>query len=238
MNHLYKIFKLPGPKDLGMSDSNNAMPSRLFPNKPGEVTWENYEEKLAELYPVKFFLAHTLPHFFRRVWWRASRPFEDAWYWFQCHFLPSHQYHWLDLREPKTQPSPYRYGWLDTNRKMELAMFSCLCYFVEREDWSRHVPSEEDAAKDDGINLQYSGYKRQLADHKEYMAIYQWWTKDRHVESAEESALLDLWHKAHLICAPNANDLHKEMRDIEERNKAKMEEMLQRLLKIRHIMWT
>ena len=228
-----KFFKFPGPKELGMSDNDYAMPSRMFPNSPTEITWEDYYEYLAKTYPVKYFFASVIPQFFRDRWRQLSRPFSDAYYWVVSHTV--RQYHWLDLRQPKD----YRYGWCDTDHRMVYAMMNLLVEFVEKEvPHCQFVPSEEEAAKDDGIDCQYAGYKRQLDNHKEYMAIYNWWTKERTSEDAEESDKCTEWHEAHQVFAANHKDLWKELQSLKERNDAKLEDMLHRLLKIRHCLWT
>jgi hypothetical protein len=236
MIYFKKLFKFPGPKELGMSDSNNAMPSRFFPNNKTEITWEDYYEYLAKTYPVKYFLAAVFPQFFRDCWRKLSRPFRDAHYWLACHLLPSKRYHWLDLRQPKG----YRYGWCDTDRRMVYAMMNLLVEYVEKEmPHGYFVPSEEEAALDDGVTCgNYSGFKRQLENHKEYMTIYNWWTKERAVELEEEGDKCTAWSDARHVWADNTELLWAELKVLTERNEAKLEEMLHRLLKIRHCLWT
>jgi hypothetical protein len=243
MIYFSKFFKFPGPKDLGWSDSNNAMPSRLFPNNKTEKNWEDYYEYLNKTYPVKFFLASIVPQFFRDIWMRLSRPFKDAHYWLVSHTI--RQYHWLDLRQPKRWKDDvedyftYRYGWVDTDHQMEYAMMNLLVNYVEQEmPGSYFIPSEEEAAKDDGVDYNYSGFKRQLANHKEYMAIYNWWKTDRFVELAEYDRKLTEWSDARHAWADNADELLKEVGALEARNDAKLDEMLIRLIKIRRCLWT
>ena len=237
MIYFNKIFKLPGPKDLGMSHSNNAMPSRLFPNNKTETTWEDYYERVAQMYPIKYFLAATLPYFFIRIWRRISRPFKDAKYWLVSHTI--RQYHWLDLRQSKSVPNAYRYGYCETDHRMEMALTNLFIEFVEQKlPHSYFLPSEEDAAKDDGVDHNYSGFKRQLENHKEIMAIYNWLTKDRWQEDAEYDCSLAAWSDARYAWADNEKESWKELNWIEDRNQAKLEEMLVRILKIRHCLWT
>jgi hypothetical protein len=233
MIYFNKLFKFPGPKELGMSDDDYAMASRMFPNRKDEITWEDYYEYLAKTYPVKYFLAAIFPQFFRDLWRKFARPFKTVHYWLVSH--TTQQYHWLDLRQPKG----YRYGWCDTDHRMVYAMMNLLVEFVEKEGPGGYfVPSEEDAAKDDGVDCNYAGYKRQLDNHKEYMAIYNWWTKERAVEDLEEETKSTEWHEARHAWADNHKDLWKELQVLTERNNAKLEEMLHRLIKIRHCLWT
>jgi len=241
MIYFNKFFKLPGPVALGMSKSDYAMPSEFFRNNQTETTWEMYYAKVKELYPVRYFLAATLPYFFVQIWWKVSRPFKDAHYWFVSHFIPSRQYHWLDLRQPRTQfdKDPYRYGWCDTDNRMVYAMMNLLVEFVEEEmphGW--YIPSEEEAAKDDGVDHNYSGLKRQLADYKEFMEIYNWWTKDRYTEISEYDDKLHTWCEARHAFDPGAHALWDDLNSVESRNKNKLNEMLVRLLNIRHVLWT
>jgi hypothetical protein len=68
MLHFNNLFKLPTPIQLGMSNSDYAMPSRHFPNKPNEHNWESYYEYLQKHYPIKYFFSSTLPEFFIYGW--------------------------------------------------------------------------------------------------------------------------------------------------------------------------
>ena len=238
MLHFNKLFKLPGPKDLGMSDSNNAMPSEYFRNNKEEYTWENYYARIKKEYPAKFFFASTVPQFFRDCWLRFSRPCKDAHYWLVSHTI--RQYHWLDLRQPKVDYFSYRYGWVEADTQMEYALFNILSNFVENQTKYSHyyVPSEEDAAKDDGVDYNYFGFKEQLANHKELMTIYNWWKKDYHEELAEHDHKLTEWSNARQAFADNKEDLWKELVALDKRNSDKLDEMLIRLIKIRRTMWT
>jgi hypothetical protein len=233
-------FKFPGPKDLGMSDNNNAMPSEFFRNNQTEITWEMYYKYLAKTYPIKFFLVSTIPGFFRSCWIRISRPFKDAHYWLVSHTI--RQYHWLDLRQPKNginNINSYRYGWCDTDKRVEYALINLFKEFVELElTDSYFVPSEEDAAKDDGTDFNYCGFRNQLNNYKEIMSIYNWLTKERAVEEKEESDALNVWYNAKQKWSDDTNKLYKKLQLLEARNKAKLEEILIRIVKIRHVLWT
>jgi hypothetical protein len=254
MIYFSKFFRIPGPKDLGMSDSNNAMAMEDFRNNDEEYTWEQYEAKIAELFPIRFFFLHTVAYALKYFWWDVSKPFKAAYKWFKCHFIPAHKYHWLDLRTPKDVPAyaRYRYGWMDTDHRMEHALFNLLTDFVEKELPNSYcfVPSEEDAAKDDGVDCNYMGFKKQLADHKEYMEIYNWWKVDRHKEHAEYEKALDTWHEAHLGKSQSIKsrverrkdsqlkELSSRVDELETRNNNKTTDMMIRLIKIRYVMWT
>lgn len=241
-----KLFKLPGPVDLGMSDNDHAMASEFFRNNPTEYTWEQYYDRLRELYPVRFFLASTVPQFFHDRWRDAARPFRDATYWLKCHCLTKHKYHLVDIRQAANVGSelPYTHGWIDTDWRMVYAMFSLLIDFVEKEmPHGYFVPSEEDAAKDDGTcDSPYAGYKAQRERHDEYMAIYKYWMVERPAEEAKRSDLTMAWSRLHKASKGLDTDevkaAWKASRDAAASSEAKLEEMLVRLLKIRHCLWT
>ena len=218
MIYFNKYFKLPGPKDLGMSDSNYAMPTRLFPNNPTELSWEDYYERLAKMYPKKYFLAATLPSYILHIWRWISRPFKDSHYWFVSHFIPSRIYHWLDLRQPKkgaVNVDCYRYGWCDTDHKMEYAIINLFREFVEKRTSNLSWPSAEEAAKDDGTDYNYCGYKRTFDIHKEIMEIYDWITNKRELEIKIYYDKLSEWSKARHIWSNNVKELHQELTTIE-----------------------
>lgn len=248
MIYFQKLFKLPGPKAMGMSDNDYAMPSEFFRNNPEETTWEMYYDKVKELYPVRFFLASTLPGFFRWRWLDLKRPFEDATYWLKCHLLTEHKYHLVDIRNAAKHDSllPYTHGWMDTDWRMVYAMFSLLIDFVEKEmPHSYFIPSEEDAAKDDGtcsIDNPYSGYKDQLSRHKEYMAIYNYWMVERPEEEKKNNKLLEIWSDLRKASkgleTEEVKAAWKVHNEADAARDAKLEEMLVRLLKIRHCLWT
>jgi hypothetical protein len=219
MFYLNKLFKIPGPKDLGMSDNNHAMPSELFRNNSTELTWEDYYERVKKEYPVSFFCASTVPTFFLDLWRDITRKPKKFIYWLQCHFIPKHRYHMLDLRQSGDVLS-YRYGWVDAPQQMEYALFNILAKFVEEE-----MPC-----------FFFGG------DHKEYMAIYQYWKWDRIVlEKAHAEALMK-WSNARKDARGDSTEevqlLWKKLEETDEAAKQKLEEMLHRLIDVRGCLWT
>ncbi len=240
-----KLFQIPGPADLGMSKSNNAMPSRYFPNGPDDVTWEDYYERIKKDYPVRGFFAVTLPEAWRALVRKMTSKPKAFKYWLVSHLVPSRRYHMLDLRQPSGSVDEYRYGWIDTDWQMVYALFNLLVRFVEKEAPSGYfVPSEEDAAKDteEGECNQYTGLKRQLDNHKEYMAIYKYWKTDRRVTEKKYADALSAWSSAHQASkgfdTPEVKKLWEEMNSIKEQNDKTLENMLHRLIKVRHCLWT
>src|ERR1700722_20387697 len=203
-----KWFKLPGPKALGMSDNDYAMASEFFRNNQEEHTWEQYYERVAQMYPVRFFLASTLPMFFQNLWRNLTRPFKNIYWWFRHH--TTNCYHWVDIRQPKGRLDDYgyQYGWLDTDTRIEFAIINLFIEFMEEElPHSFFVPSEEEASKDDGVDYQYAGFKRQRDDYLEMTAIYHWLTKERYVEQKEYDDKLIQWSDARHAWDPNGEVL-------------------------------
>lgn len=241
MIYFNKFFKLPGPVDLGMSDHNNAMASEFFRNRPDEFTWEMYYDRVQELYPVRFFLASTLPEFFRRCWYRSVQGPVDLIYWLKCHLLPSYKYHLVDTR--KADPS-YTHGWIDTDQRMVLAMFTLLIEFVELEmPHGYFFPSEEDAAKDDGTwECGVGGYRAQRDQYLEFMAIYNYWKVERPELEDQHNNLTSLWSKAReKSMGPQGEEterLWKEVQESKDKMDKRLEEMLHRLIDIRKVLWT
>lgn len=241
MIYLNKLFKIPGPKDLGMADSNHAMASEMFRHNSTEYTWEQYYDRVKKEYPISFFFASSVPTFCHDLWRSITRYPKKFAYWFQCHFIPKHRYHMLDLR----QPGRYRYGWVDAPSQMEYALFNILTKFVEEEmPYGYCVPSEEEAAKDDAGDEpeKYSGFRRQLNQHKEYMAIYNYWKADRIVLEKAHTEALRAWSDAHrAACGERTEEvqlLWKKLNETDEAEKKKLEEMLHRLIDIRGCLWT
>jgi hypothetical protein len=215
---------LPSPIKLGMSD-NNALGSRHFGNQTGQATWEDWEEKVKEMYPVRFFLVEELIPWLRQQW---RRQVTSRWYWFVSHVVPSRRYHMLDLRQPKPG---YRYGWLDLDSKITYALFNILNNFVEREMPFWYCPSEEEVQQEPHLIYQRSNWL-------EAKAIHYWWNTERPRQQAAHDKLLHDWSEARKVKAPEAQQLWDDMRKAESALEAKEEEMIIRLIKIRRSLWT
>jgi hypothetical protein len=117
-----------------------ALPSRFFPNRLDEYTWEDWADEARAMYPVRYFLQQSLPRLFRRAWW----PFPHAWYWIRTHTY--NRYHIVDLRCP-TWGLEYEWGWADASERIFLAAFQVLKEFVEHEypgmvAWTPEVAAE------------------------------------------------------------------------------------------------
>ena len=140
MRFLRKLFKLPSPVDLGWSDTD-ALQSKLFTPDCDGYTWEDWENTVQKMHPVKFFFGKTVPDTFRyRIWLPIVRPIETFRYWVVSHVIPSRRYHMLDLRQPIAKGElanhdAYRYGWRDVPEKMLYAWFNLLAEYMEENPY-------------------------------------------------------------------------------------------------------
>jgi hypothetical protein len=219
---------LPSPKKLGISDSN-ALGSRDFGAQPGQATWEDWEEKVKAMYPVRFFLIEELVPLIRIKW---RKYVWEPWYWFKCHFLPSYRFHMLDLRQPKEDGKyAYRYGWMDSDHKMVYAIFNILNAFVKDEMPNWYCPSEEEVEEDASLLNQRHKYL-------EVKAIHYWWNVDRKRREEQHADLLTKWSDAIKNQDPAEHQYWTELKAVEQANKDKEEEMIIRLIKVRGALWT
>lgn len=231
MLYFKKFIKLPGPVELGMSDHDNAMASEFFRNNAEEYTWEQYYAKVQELHPVKFFLASTVPTFFRHLWVRVSFPVKDAIYYLKCHVTTRHRYHLLDLR----QEDGYQYGWLDGDRQILYACFRVLENYIEEELPNSYVQqefTEEELANDPHSRMWYEHYQ-------EVKALYHYWKVER---PAWLKKLDTISHQAHLarqrMDFKNSDKLYEQHHKEKEKFEAAETDALCRLIKTRKGMWT
>lgn len=140
------------------------------------------------------------------------------------------KYHILDLRRAGNN---YTIGWHDADTKMLWACFLLLKDYVEKEK-----PFEL-------INWN-SGEESSRAE-QEIKCLYKWWTEER---SVEHGKLLVAWnnsgHKVDFEKIENSDcykmiytgEDPKSLFDEERRLELKDDEMLERLMKIRHFLWT
>jgi hypothetical protein len=219
---------LPSPKKLGISNSN-ALAFRDLGVQSGQATWEDWEEKVKIMHPIRFFLIEELIPLIKIKW---RRYIWEPWYWIRCHTMRRHRHHMLDLRQPKQDGADaYRYGWLDSDHKMVYALFNILNEFVAREMPHWHCPSEEEI--EDDSHLLTQRYK-----YMEVKAIHYWWNVDRKRRVRYHDDLLHKWHKARQTNDPAEHQYWTELGNIEKDNKDKEDEMIARLLKIRSSLWT
>jgi hypothetical protein len=231
-------FKLPGPKDLGMSDSNNAMPMRDF-SDTDEPTWEDFYARLKQDYPVRFFLSSTLPDTLLYAWRRTlGWKLRDGWYWLKSRVWRKD--HIIDLRQPgkdQLEADYYRWGWLETDTKMLFALFTLLDEFM-KNGLPLYLPTPEQAEKDDGKDYEHAGMKKQREVCFELLTIHEWWKRGRKVNCQIESDLCSKWSDAKRARSPETASLWQELLAKTAKNEQDEEEMIARLLKIRKCLWT
>lgn len=231
MLRLKKLFAMPGPKDLGKSDSNYALPLREFGAKDDDYCWEDYYKEVKKKFPIKYFFSKELPDFVRfNIWFPIKKPLEIIRYWLVSHFIISRRYHMLDLRQPKG----YRYGWRDVPEKMLYAMFNLLGEYLKENPY--------DLTKDysrEQINADV-GMKSQQDSLEEARALYQWWNVERILEEEINYKLLHIWHELYTSkkSKTKAYKARKILKKSEKEFEDKTDKMIARLMKIRRNLWT
>lgn len=215
MNFLFKLLKIPNPKQLGKSYPQ--LRASLGLNK-GLYTWEQYYKEIKEKYPIRYFFAKTLYSFIRyKIWNKVYLIMELLW-WFRYNFIPSYKYHFLDLRQPKGFDE-YRYGYRDMPEKMLYANFNLLKEYLKDSSWdlSSEVGLEE-VLNDKHLLKSY------LVE-KEAKLLNYWWVKIRKDDHLNlEKMRLE---KGYVV----------EYYEAADKFEAKEEEMLIRLMKIRKHLW-
>ena len=231
MRSLKSLLRLPNPVEEGWSEYN-SLGSEMFGLQPGQKSWEDFDRHLKVKYPVRAFIGITCRDWvLYKVWYPCTRPFKDAHYWLVSHIIPSRRYHMLDLRKARTG---YSHGWTDADNQLECAMFAILNNFVEGEKpW---MPTEEDVANEPAEWGGRDCLQRQRDNGLEAQAIYTWWNIDR---IAAEKAIDN--ETSRLFGRRVANPSEAEMKALDKMEaefEATKEEMMVRLVKVRHSLWT
>lgn len=158
-------------------------------------------------------LRKKIKKFIYNQYWSSKRKISDAIYWLKCHLLSSHRFHMLDLRQPHPRGhfDHYRYGWIDSDDQLLLASFKILENFVVNEMDNFYRPTDEDIQE-------MPSNRGQQAAYDEIMALYNWWKTNRHIE-IENFESLDFLERREAI-------------------RKREDEMLIRLINVRHHMWT
>jgi len=226
----WKWWILPSPSELGMTKdrSYEALSMRGW-GRPGEATWEDWEEIVQARYPFRFWLINQMFPWMRQ---KYRKWIKDPIYWFKCHLMRRYRYHLLDLRQPRVKGEySYRYGWIDADTQMMFALFNILNNFVEHEAKNWYCPSEEDVQADSSLLTQRNVYL-------EVKLLHYWWNIERKRQEKAASDLLSAWSDAKHDSNPSEHQLWIELHELEKVNEEKIDEMMSRLLKIRHSLWT
>lgn len=221
-----RIFTLPGPVELGMSDRNALGMKSITPFQKGP-TWEEWREIVKKNHAFKYFLIEVL-------WRKQFRPFfqrfEDAAYWIKCHTVSRH--HFLDLRNVDPA-NKYEYGYLLPSTIIQFAMWKGLRIYIEgnlREDPRQMGFTEEE--------MQEQWYVDMLFAYDESKAIYHYLTVERVNDEKQD----DEFYLQQRSAIKNNNEaayriLNKEIVDRFLRSEEKEREMLVRLAKIVHLLY-
>lgn len=241
MLFLKKLFKVPGPKELGRS-KYDALPMRNFSHEEDDVyCWEDYDKEIGEKFPIKNFIINTLPDFIKYnlfyPFWVPYNTFID----YASSFIPGRRYHLLDLRQPYKEGDAvnfdcYRYGWCDVPEKMLYAMFNLLKEYLEEEPFDLTTMYSREQIEEDSV------LKTQQAYLDEARLILHWWQIERKKEAANIDNLRHVWvsNSKNKETRENgaAHAAWQVLQEVEEAFENKTDEMCLRLLKIRRGLWT
>lgn len=235
MSFFKNLFKLPGPRELGMSEYD-ALESRDFTPDCHGPTWEDWHEKVKSLHPVKYWFLETAYKFLlKNFWWKISMPVSKLRYWLTSHIVPSRRYHLLDLRQPHNADGidNYRYGWQDVPDKMLYAIFNLLGEYLNKEkphDLMLYYSKEQIDAD--------AGFKSQQDALDEARSIYFWWNTERKLDYKKYNQLLSDWSSVRKNDRLKSDMLFKQLKEQEDYIENKTDEMILRLMKIRRTLWT
>lgn len=229
MKKIKKYFKLPGPKALGWSNSDALGMRELTPFQEGK-TWEDWHEYVQEHYPVRYFLIHTMPKFFRPIKWKI----ENIWYKIKL-INPKNRHYMLDLRniDPLNDHYDGRYRY-DPCTIMYLSAWGSLRKYVEKEGGlEKHNYSIEEIKKCPGLDEQ-KHFK-----YDEPAFLYNYWMVERAKEEKEDERLYKI-QKDHAINRDREayEQASKIWLDHHINVKNRDNEMFMRLCSIREHLWT
>lgn len=147
-------------------DKPRSLPMRGLGDKPGDFTWEDWQEEAAKAHPIRYAIQERLPI---KVYVHVLKPLEELFYWIRTHTY--NRYHLLDLR---SESNGYKWGYCDPTGMMLYANFAILNMFVENDmpnicyysEATKHCPVWD---------------KR--AEEKEILELHKWWNEERPVET-------------------------------------------------------
>ena len=228
-NQTRKWFCIPSPKELGQK--SNALGSKLFGFQGGGTyTWEDYEKEVRIRFPFRYFFFRTIPQKINVVLRPIRYNVREALYWLKTHLIPKHRYHFLDLRQPKGGGFNYRWGYINPDDKMMLAVFNILCEFIEKEGPTNPLDNSTLAELSaQGQMTYYNGYL-------EMMELYNWWRTGRRQEHDKVEEFFSTYReeKNHVIYNQKSNQWIQMNQELDKKD----DEMLERLMKIRRQLWS
>lgn len=213
-----KLFKLPGPKELGLSEYS-ALESSTFSPFTKNPTWEDYRQIIKSMYPVRYFFNEVLD-LKLSVWKRRC---SDA-YWAIRH-CTINKFHKVDLRGV----DEYTYGYLDPCEQMRLAIWKIFLEYVstcEPTDPSTMYPLDEQDSEE---------YKVAKAQYDEIEHLKHWWYLMRPAIKKAEDIMYEEAKKA-----GNEAEYEEAMSEWAAFSRLQdevEEENLQRVVKLRPYLW-
>lgn len=224
------LFKLPSPKELGISDSD-YLPSRALSLNVKGPTWEDWNDIVKNRYPIKYFILESIPSFYREIFVKKYRNFI---YWLTSHLFPSKRHHYLDLRQPENHRGidSYKYGWSPVSERMLYAMFNLLEEYLSSDD----LIKIQDLYSEEEINNNPE-LKNKNAAFKEAKALYYWWHIERKAHYHEYHDIFEEWSKCENIDPNKINYFFEKLSSKEKFIEESTIEMTIRLMKIRPYLW-
>jgi len=176
--------------------------------------------------------------------WRKFKAWEPI-YWLRTHTI--NRYHLVDCRSPH---NGYSWGYCDITGKMLYANFNMLIDFVEKENVFHDIGWGMKAGFSVDWDSEEAGEERKHTG-KEIKKLYWWWKSGRAEERKHVETLWE-WDKCHWHFIPCPSEKYPEQSqmifdnkeawdlagEMEEYLDKKDDEMLERLIKLRHWLWT
>ncbi len=194
-----------------------ALPSHLFPNTPDEFTWEDWEEATRKQYPIQWFFRETVTGFVDSI----RRELSNIYWWFA--HRTTHRFHVLNISNPGGGID-YNVGWLDTDTKLLAACGQMIVRFIEKEEPFKYLDGSEEPW---------------ASDHREWRALYNWWTVERPQQVKDYDDALKRW--SDLRETKGSEAAHEEFEKLNALELEHIEhdtEMLIRFVRARRTMWT
>lgn len=171
-----KMVEVPGPQELGMADSDALGSRKLTPFQEGP-TWEDWDERVKQEYPVRYFASEVVGAWLSR---QAGR-MEHRWDWLISHTI--RRYHLVDLRgvDPLGY---YEWGYIVPAEIMRLAGWKALQLYMERAKDPATLDYPDESRQQDW-------YKDEKARHEEAKALLHYWMVERRQEQEADEKLHD-----------------------------------------------
>jgi hypothetical protein len=152
----------------------HALPMRMFKNKEGEYTWEDWHEEMKKKFPYKYFVYETIPDHFSYIFNKIDRKL----YWVKS--VTYKNQHLLDLRQSEGSAYEYKFGYSDPRQKFIYAVFAILELYVQEH---RGI---------DGLKKRLAWQKtsdepqeKWIEAYTVFIEIYNWWKEELPIKVKE-----------------------------------------------------